>query len=64
MAAVGTLVGNLLSRDARGDHIGLVGDLLGRGPDGLPVYMLKVYISHDGERTRVEWGPLLLNGVV
>jgi hypothetical protein len=37
MAAIGTLVGNFLSGDALRDDIGLDGDLLGRGPDGLPV---------------------------
>ena len=36
VAAVGTLVGDLLGGDALRDDIGLVSDLLGRGPDGLP----------------------------
>lgn len=36
VAAVSALVGNLLGGDALGDDVGLVGDLLGRGPDGLP----------------------------
>ena len=36
VAAVRALVGNLLGGDALGDDVGLVGDLLGRGPDGLP----------------------------
>lgn len=39
VAAVGTLVGNLLGGDTLRDDIGLVSDLLGRGPDGLPVYV-------------------------
>lgn len=37
MAAVGALVGDLLRGDSLGDDVGLVGDLLGRGPDRLPL---------------------------
>lgn len=36
MAAVSTLVGDLLSGGILRDDVGLVDDLLGRGPDGLP----------------------------
>ena len=40
MAAVGALVGDFLRGDTLGDDIGLVGGVLGRGPDRLPVYVL------------------------
>ena len=40
VAAVRALVGHLLSGDAFRDNIGLVSDLLGWGPDRLPVSVL------------------------
>jgi hypothetical protein len=51
MAAISTLVGDLLSREAVRNDVGLVNNILGWGPDGLPWLSLGVWGHFKGDES-------------